>query len=640
MKDLRLVRVSNQAPVVLGKELGRGGEGSVHLVNGAPDLVAKVYLKRPTPAKVDKLRSMSKHASTALLKAAAWPLDLLADDSGQVRGFLMPKLHSREDLHELYSPKSRKRAFPTADFRFVARVAANLARAFAQVHAQGDVIGDVNHGNALVGRDGTVVLIDCDSFQVRDTGRVFTCDVGVPLFTPPELSGQGFRGLKRTANHDAFGLAVLLFHLLYLGRHPFAGKYSEGDMPIERAIAESRFAYGASAQLRGMTAPPGTLLLGTFGPEVAQHFERAFAPPGDGPRPTAVEWVTVLQKLEEQLVGCGAAPNHWHPREEFCCWCAHEKRTGLRVFGQQVAEAVSLGAGKIAQLWDAISSVQKPAVPTPLRMPEFGLSASAKNALGRVPSAVLGGLLGILGASAIADGGANGIYFGLLGLAGGIVLVCKALMSGFEKPRTPEKERALIRARERVARAISRWNEACLDDRFGKLRTQLEAARDRLQELPKLREARIKALAEDAATIQRNRFLSLHRIDKARLPEVSRQEIVMLESYDIDSADDVIRKESDLPHLVTPAAAKQLLAWAYACARNFQFDPANDSSADDIREIERLIARQQQDLLSTLSKGGKRLRTLAEEIEQDQRYLDTEIRSAREALRMAEQATE
>jgi DNA-binding helix-hairpin-helix protein with protein kinase domain len=640
MKDLRLVRVSNQAPVVLGKELGRGGEGSVHLVNGAPDLVAKVYLKRPTPAKVDKLRSMSKHASTALLKAAAWPLDLLADDSGQVRGFLMPKLHSREDLHELYSPKSRKRAFPTADFRFVARVAANLARAFAQVHAQGDVIGDVNHGNALVGRDGTVVLIDCDSFQVRDTGRVFTCDVGVPLFTPPELSGQGFRGLKRTANHDAFGLAVLLFHLLYLGRHPFAGKYSEGDMPIERAIAESRFAYGASAQLRGMTAPPGTLLLGTFGPEVAQHFERAFAPPGEGPRPTAVEWVTVLQKLEEQLVGCGAAPNHWHPREEFCCWCAHEKRTGLRVFGQQVAEAVSLGAGKIAQLWDAISSVQKPAVPTPLRMPEFGLSASANNALGRVPAGVLGGLLGVLGMAAITDGGVAGVFFGVVGLAGAFALIAKSLMGGYSKPRSPERQAALIQAQERLARSINRWNEACLDERFDKLRSQLDAARRRLQDLPKLREARIKALAEDAATIQRDRFLSLHLIDKARLPEVSKQEIVMLESYGIDSADDVLRKQAETSNLVTPAAAAQLVAWANACARNFQFDPRKDTSADDIREIERLLARQQDDLLATLGKGGKRLRKLASEIEQDKRYLDTEIRSARAALRAAEKALE
>lgn len=51
------------------------------------------------------------------------------------------------------------------------RAATNVARAFAQVHAVGHVIGDVNHGNALVGRDGTVVLIDCDSLEKLGSAR-------------------------------------------------------------------------------------------------------------------------------------------------------------------------------------------------------------------------------------------------------------------------------------------------------------------------------------------------------------------------------------------------------------------------------------------------------------------------------------
>ena len=127
------------------------------------------------------------------------------------------------------------------------RAATNLARAFGQIHAASHVIGDVNHGNALIGKDGTAVLIDCDSIQVRDRSRTFACDVGTPLFTPPELQGKTFRGLHRTENHDRFGLAVLIFHLLFQGRHPFAGVYADGEMPLERAIAESRFAYGAHA---------------------------------------------------------------------------------------------------------------------------------------------------------------------------------------------------------------------------------------------------------------------------------------------------------------------------------------------------------------------------------------------------------
>ena len=229
--------------------LGRGGEGTVHAVNGAPKLVAKIYLKAPDAAKAEKLRLMTRGQSPGLLGVAAWPIDLLTDERGAVRGFLMGRISARQDAHRLYSPKSRRRTFPDADFRFVVRAATNLARAFAQIHAAGHVIGDVNHGNALIGKDGTAVLIDCDSIQVRERSRTFACDVGTPLFTPPELQGKAFRGLKRTESHDRFGLAVLLFHLLFQGRHPFAGVYADGEMPLERAIAESRFAYGAHAAI-------------------------------------------------------------------------------------------------------------------------------------------------------------------------------------------------------------------------------------------------------------------------------------------------------------------------------------------------------------------------------------------------------
>lgn len=175
-------------------------------------------------------------ACPELLRVAAWPKDLVLD-RGQVAGFVMPRIGARSDVHELYSPKSRASAFPEADFRFLVHVAANIARAFATVHARGHVIGDVNHGHLLVGGDGRVLLIDADSFQVAVGGIVHTCDVGVPLFTAPEFAGSDFRGLRREPNHDLFGLAVLLFHMLFMGRHPYAGVWSgAGDMPIERAI--------------------------------------------------------------------------------------------------------------------------------------------------------------------------------------------------------------------------------------------------------------------------------------------------------------------------------------------------------------------------------------------------------------------
>ena len=82
---------------------------------------------------------------------------------------------------------------------------------------------------------------------------------------------------RRTANHDAFGLAVLIFHLLFMGRHPFAGRYlGQGEMPIERAIAETRFAYSHDNSRTQMAPPPYTPPIEMVGPAMTGLFERAF----------------------------------------------------------------------------------------------------------------------------------------------------------------------------------------------------------------------------------------------------------------------------------------------------------------------------------------------------------------------------
>ena len=119
-------------------------------------------------------------------------------------------------LHDLYSPGSRKIHFPQADFRFLVRSAANIARAIASVHQSGCVIGDINHSSMLVSTKGTVSLIDADSFQITTSTNQFLCKVGVPEYTSPELQGQNLSTTSRTSNHDSFGLAIVIFQVLFI----------------------------------------------------------------------------------------------------------------------------------------------------------------------------------------------------------------------------------------------------------------------------------------------------------------------------------------------------------------------------------------------------------------------------------------
>ena len=62
-------------------------------------------------------------------------------------------------------------------------------------------------------------MVDCDSYGFTDptTGRTFVNNMGRPDFQAPEAQDDY---TDRTQNHDRFGLAVIIFHLL-TGYHPY-----------------------------------------------------------------------------------------------------------------------------------------------------------------------------------------------------------------------------------------------------------------------------------------------------------------------------------------------------------------------------------------------------------------------------------
>ena len=353
----------------LGPELGRGGEGTVFDLPGTT-LAAKIYHRPAEPAKAAKLEAMVRLRAPALSAFSAWPERRILDPAGtHTWGILLPKVLDHRAIHELYSPADRKIEFPFADWTFLVHVARNCAAAFEAIHAAGHVVGDVNQGGVFVSKQGTIVLIDCDSYQIADGTRLFTCDVGVPHFTAPELQGQSFRGLQRTPQHDAFGLAVLVFHLLFMGRHPFAGRYlGKGDMPVERAIREGRFAYGPHADRVQMTPPPHSLRLSQVPDEIAGLFERAFRLPGAShARPTATDWLHALERLKGAIVPCPQRRAHTFAGSDAsaCPWCAIARDGGPDLFvSAQVLvhiEASPTGPSfDLALFWRDVEAVPPP----------------------------------------------------------------------------------------------------------------------------------------------------------------------------------------------------------------------------------------------------------------------------------------
>jgi DNA-binding helix-hairpin-helix protein with protein kinase domain len=370
----------------LGPKIGQGGEGTVYALEGRP-FVAKIFHQPLGRARADKIRAMAAARTPALDRLTAWPTGLVMAPTGEPIGLAMPKIEGHRDIHQLYSPRSRRAVFPDADWRFLVRVAANVARAFATVHAAGHVIGDINHSGILVSSDARVRLIDCDSFQVTVGGISYPCDVGVPVFTAPELQDQPLTGVERTPNHDAFGLAVMIFLVLFMGRHPYAGRYlGDDEMPIERAILEHRFAYGARRAAFEMEQPPATPPLEIVSPAIAELFERAFEPEAMlGGRPTAAEWVAALTALEAELVQCPVGIAHWHaPDLHECPWCPLEAATGVPLFAPTVSEGTAV-LFDFGSFWQQIDALEHPGpapeIPPPTAKPK--LSSVARRALWR-----------------------------------------------------------------------------------------------------------------------------------------------------------------------------------------------------------------------------------------------------------------
>ena len=332
LKNMLTFYDSQNKPYVLGEQIGRGGEGAVFACEDL-SIVAKIYHEPIEEEKAEKLRWMAGNKDEHLLKVAAWVIDVLLDQpDGKVVGFLMPNVRAKE-IHELYSLKSRRVYFPEATWHFLVHTAANVARAFYSLHKHDHVMGDVNHGNCVVLADGTVKMIDCDSYSIKTDRMRYRCDVGVATHLAPELQNVDLGEIEREANHDNFGLAVIIFQLLFLGRHPFSGNYTGAeDKSLEECIAEHRFAYGETAELRQVKQPPGTLSLNQVSPRIATLFERAFSSANVN-RPNPREWIEALEDLSNNLEQCSFHPGHLYFNElAGCPWCAIESQTGVMLF--------------------------------------------------------------------------------------------------------------------------------------------------------------------------------------------------------------------------------------------------------------------------------------------------------------------
>jgi len=277
-----------------------GREGAVYRDPVDPDFVIKIP-HTPDDEWREKLEVMLAKPLNAL--DVAWPTDkVLSSDGTTIVGCRLPYAANKFAISDVYTndPQSR---WLTADYAFRLQVATNLAVAIDRIHKHGCMVGDIAPKNILVGKDGTLCIIDADSFQVtNNNGQVFRCKVGTPEYTPRELHGLQFSEVDRTVQHDAFGLAAFIFQLLVgPGTHPFMGRYT-GVGPkyslIER-IAHGIWPYAQNghAAYEPRTDSPLDLLHPLLQPLVFCCFQLGHTDPAERPLPE--KWIAALNSVQQ-----------------------------------------------------------------------------------------------------------------------------------------------------------------------------------------------------------------------------------------------------------------------------------------------------------------------------------------------------
>lgn len=625
----------NNTTLELGRQIGnRGGEGCVFEILGQPELVAKVYHTVPDREKIIKLRSQVALADGELRSLASWPLGLLKHN-GTVAGFIMPRAHGKA-VHLLYRPVDRRDHFPSATWQSLVSVSQNIAAAFHGLHSRKILMGDVNESNLLITPNGEVRIIDCDSFQISHTGRTFPCDVHVPFWTPPELQGKDFSNLIRSEQHDAFGLAVLIFHVLFMGKHPFAGvpkarHLLENPPPLEECIVKLQFAHTRRAAIQ-FSPPPHSLPLNSLPGSLADLFERAFL---TDKRPSASDWHRELGTLRFQKCQWG----HTFSRHQSDCpWCVIWNSGGPNFFvalasvdrggtsagdierllreieraGEPLLDDASVQLSAMSPLVCLIPAIDtlKADIPQPRPFPaslkperiEFivgwlMLGAAVLLSFAAPSGLILWLLLGAFGFGYVSGGYANPKY---------AAEVERRRKGVGEVYHSIEKHLATMKADNSAAhRAFQQQQKTLASDirsRQAQVSAKFKEGRDalkikvaqlllRYQALPGRRDGMRRERAEKS---QLEEFLSRIRVNERRIPQIGPARSALLAQFGIITAWDV-EGMSNISGL--GQGVVELRLWVARLKQRFRFDSSRRLSDSSEQEIRRDFQKWEKEIL-------------------------------------------
>lgn len=592
--------------------LGKGGEGTIFNVEGDEDTAVKIYTDGNGQARFPKIRAMIGDRLHERTRFVAFPMEVVTAN-GNFAGFTMRKVARSTPLFQLCITSDRKSEFPDANFRFMVHVALNLAKAVSNVHVLGAVVGDLNESGALVSeKQGFVTLVDSDLIQYSSGGTTFRCIKGKAEYTSPELQGKAFDGIDRTINHDAFGLAVLLFEVLFLGRHPFSGVPRTSIHPtIAEAIQSGRFAYSPDRTRTLMEPPQHMPVLADIPPDVAMAFLRAFDPrSGNGisARPNASEWVPLLEGMEKNIIECKLNPAHYYSRTaQACPWCRFEAGYDTVLFISHLP--ISRSTFDLELVISRINGIAGPGTAPDLvpMMQPLGTLQPSQEAR-KLKAQGIARRVGGIGAAGLA------LFLMFNGMGWGLFLLIPAgvLFFGGETGRSGIPRRK-SQAERQWQEALNNWERHAGAEAFEEKRRALSGTASSYRGLPNVERGMLAALEQKKRELQLRKHLESHKIARASIDNVGDGRKLTLRSFGIETAWDIKREAICGVPGFGPVLTRKLIDWRGSVERQFWFNPNIPTDPTEIAKVRAEISLRRSAMETELLKGVRDLETLKAE---------------------------
>lgn len=298
------VSLTNGAQAKIIKELGRGGQGIVYLVEvNGQNMALKWYFNNMGDWFYRNLEeNVTKGAPS---EAFLWP-EYLTTKQKSTYGYIM-KLRP-QGYHEFGQYLLARAKFKS--FEAMVNAAMKICEGFKALHLSGLSYQDLNDGNFFIHPDTGDVLI-CDNDNVAPEG-VSSGILGKARYMAPEVVTGKAMPSKQT---DRYSLSVVLF-LLFYANHPLEGarvlacpcmteKYEKqfyGSEPIfiyDKVNANNRPVRGVHNNvLRRWNAFPA-ILRETFTQEFSSE---CLSDPNK--RKLERQWQNVIQQIRDMLVVC------------------------------------------------------------------------------------------------------------------------------------------------------------------------------------------------------------------------------------------------------------------------------------------------------------------------------------------------